>query len=273
MPAAVEEAPALVPAGAPAPRRGMPGWLTITLQRILLVGAVLAAWQVATDHFIDPFWVSQPSEIALRLWTMAASGDLLFHATATAWQALLGLLLGLVVGVLAGVLYAAFPRGAQVADPLVMGLYSVPRVAFAPLFIIWFGIGLFSKVMMAFSMVVFVYLLNTAQGLREVDRDLLDAMRSMRARPLWLLWHVRLPAILPWIFGATRIGIGLALVGSVLGELLGANRGLGWYVERSGGRLDTTGVMAGLVALMAIAVIGNEIVRLIERLALRGAAR
>ncbi|WP_424134924.1 ABC transporter permease [Roseomonas chloroacetimidivorans] len=255
------------------PRRMMPAWLSATLQRILLIGVVLAVWEVATDHYVDPFWVSQPSLIAARLWQMAASGDLVWHASATAWQALLGLLLGLVVGVLAGVLYAAFPRGAQLADPLVMGLYSVPRVAFAPLFIIWFGIGLLSKVMMAFSMVVFVYLLNTAQGLREVDRDLLDAMRSMRARPLWLLWHVRLPAILPWIFGATRIGLGLALVGSVLGELLGANRGLGWYVERSGGRLDTTGVMAGLIALMVIAVVGNEIVRLIERFTLRGAVR
>lgn len=251
-----------------APRPALPQWLTDALQRLAFVAVVLAAWELATDSYVDPFWISRPSLIAERLWQMALSGDLLWHSTATAWQALLGLLMGLVVGVAAGVLYAAFPRGARLADPLVMGLYSVPRVAFAPLFIIWFGIGLLSKVMMAFSMVVFVYLLNTAQGLREVDRDLLDAMRSMRAGPLWLLWHVRLPAILPWVFGATRIGLGLALVGSVLGELLGANRGLGWYVERSGGRLDTTGVFAGLVALMVIAVIGNEIVRIVERLSL-----
>jgi NitT/TauT family transport system permease protein len=222
-------------------------------------------WEFASGRLVNDFWISRPTLIGERLWELAISGDLWWHASATGWQALLGLLLGLVVGVAFGVAFAALPRLAEALDPLVMALYSVPRIAFAPLFIIWFGIGLFSKVMMAFSMAVFVILLNTHQGLKEVDKDLLDLVQSMRASRWYRFSRIQFPAVLPWIFGGIRIAIGLALIGSVLGELLGSNRGLGWYVERAGGTLDTTGVFAGLVALMALAIIANESVRVLER--------
>ena len=235
------------------------------LPRLLGAIAILALWEAASGRLLDEFWVSRPSLIGERLWTLAVSGDLWWHASATGWQALLGLLSGLVVGVAIGVAFHALPRVADALDPLVMALYSVPRIAFAPLFIIWFGIGLLSKVMMAFSMAVFVFILNTHQGLKEVDRDLLDLARSMRASRWYRFTRIQIPAVLPWIIGGTRIAIGLALIGSVLGELLGSNRGLGWYVERAGGTLDTTGVFAGLVALMVLAVLANESVRLIER--------
>ena len=243
---------------------GAPSSRNVLLPRLLGSLFILGCWEAASGRLLDEFWVSRPSLIAERLWALALSGDLWWHASATGWQALLGLLSGLVVGVAIGVAFHALPRIADALDPLVMALYSVPRIAFAPLFIIWFGIGLLSKVMMAFSMAVFVFLLNTHQGLKEVDRDLLDLARSMRASRWYRFTRIQVPAVLPWIFGGARIAIGLALIGSVLGELLGSNRGLGWYVERAGGTLDTTGVFAGLVALMALAVVANESVRLIE---------
>lgn len=243
---------------------GAPSSRNVLLPRLIGSVLILAGWEAASGRLLDEFWVSRPSLIAERLWALALSGDLWWHASATGWQALLGLLSGLVVGVAIGVAFHALPRIADALDPLVMALYSVPRIAFAPLFIIWFGIGLLSKVMMAFSMAVFVFLLNTHQGLKEVDRDLLDLARSMRASRWYRFTRIQVPAVLPWIFGGARIAIGLALIGSVLGELLGSNRGLGWYVERAGGTLDTTGVFAGLVALMALAVVANESVRLIE---------
>ena len=233
--------------------------------RMLFLLAVLALWEAVSRTVLDPFWLSMPSLIAARLWTLGASGDLFLHAGVTLWQAFLGLALGLPVGVGAGIVLAASPRIAETVDPFLMGFYSLPRIALAPLFIIWFGIGLFSKVMMVFSLVVFVFILNAYQGLREVDRDLLSLMRTMRAPRGYVIRRVQIPAILPWILAALRINVGLALVGSVLGELLGANRGLGWYVEFSGGRLDTTGVFTGLVALMVAAMIINEAVKWLER--------
>ncbi|RAI38385.1 ABC transporter permease [Rhodoplanes roseus] len=261
--AAIDTSPSITDTrGRPATRAG---WFRLAAERIAVVAAAIAVWELAARTVIDPFWISSPSLVGVRLWQLAVSGDLLWHAQATVWQALLGSALGLVCGVAIGALLARYSRVAAAVDPILMGLYSLPRIALAPLFIIWFGIGLLSKVMMVFSFVVFIFLLNTMQGLRAVDPDLVDLMRSMRATPAFIARRVQLPSILPWLVTAARISVGLALIGSVLGELLGANRGLGWYVEHASGRLDTTGVFAGLVALMVIAVALNTLVDLAER--------
>jgi NitT/TauT family transport system permease protein len=232
--------------------------------RLLVLLLTLVAWEIAAKTVIDPFWVSQPSLIFVRIWELASTGMLFVHAATTLWQAVLGMALGLPIGVAIGILLAAWPRFAQVVDPFLMGLYSLPRIALAPLFVIWFGIGLWSKVMLVFSLVVFVFILNTYQGLREVDRDLVNLMRTMRASRAYMLRRVQIPSILPWIIAAFRINVGMALIGSVLGELLGSNRGLGWYIEYSGGRLDTTGVFTGLIVLMVIALVINELVKAAE---------
>jgi NitT/TauT family transport system permease protein len=232
--------------------------------RLLVLLVALIVWEVGARTVIDPFWVSQPSLIAKRLWDLGSSGILFVHAGITLWEAALGMALGLPVGVAVGVVLAAWPRFSEVIDPFIMGLYSLPRIALAPLFVIWFGIGLWSKVMLVFSLVVFVFILNTYQGLREVDRDLVSLMRTMRASRLYTLRRVQIPSILPWIIAAFRINVGMALIGAVLGEMLGSNRGLGWYIEFSGGRLDTTGVFTGLIVLMVIALGINEAVKAAE---------
>src|ERR1700727_1510957 len=129
-------------------------------------------------------------------------------------------------------------------------------------------IGLIATVMMSFSMVVFVFILNVTEGIRTVDPDMVDLMRTMRAPKSYILRKVTIPSIVPWLIASFRIGIGLSLVGAVVGELIGANRGLGWYVVRAGGQLDTTGVFAGLFLLMLIAMIANQIIFMIEQRAL-----
>jgi NitT/TauT family transport system permease protein len=240
--------------------------------RLVILAVLLGAWQYAADRLIGTFWISSPSLIGEWLWLLHRSGDLYWHAEMTVWQAFVGLVFGLVVGVALGLLLGAMPRIAAIVDPFIMALYSLPRIALAPLFILWFGIGLLSKIVMVFSLVFIVFVLNTMNGLREIDRDLISLMRTMRAGRLYVIRRVQLPSLVPWVFAALRISIGLALIGSVLGELLGANRGLGWYIEDAGGRLDTTGVFAGLVALMIVAVLANEVVKLLERWAL-GAGR
>lgn len=240
-------------------------WSSVAVQRLLLVAALLGTWELSAVFLFNPFWSSKPSLIAARLAQMAGSGELFRHLGATLSEAGIGLLLAALVGIPLGMALARSPHVARVVDPVVMGLYGLPRVALAPLFVLWFGIGLASKVMMSFSMVVFIFLLNIQEGIRTIDRDLLDLMTSMRASRAYLARKVLLPAVVPWILASLRIGVGLALIGSVVGELIGANKGLGWYIEKSAGQLDTTGVFTGLVVLMAIAMACNHAIALLER--------
>ena len=234
-------------------------------QQILLLAVLLLAWEAAGAWLVDPFWCSRPSWIAQRLWQMLLGGQLWRHASTTLQEAGLGLAMGAVFGTALGLLMARYARASRVAEPLFMGLYSLPRVALAPLFVLWFGIGLLSKVMMSFSMVVFIFVLNVLEGVRSLEQDPIDLMRSMRATPGYIARRVLLPAIAPWIVAALRIGVGLSLIGSVVGELIGSNRGLGWYIERSAGQLDTTGVFSGIVTLLAIAMLANQAVALLEK--------
>ena len=232
--------------------------------RLLLTAVLLVAWEVAATTVTTPFWISQPTRVFDRLVTLTMNGLLFWHVAATLQSALLGLALGGVVGVVLGILLGARPRIAEVVDPLLMGLNSLPRVALAPLFIIWFGIGLPSKVILAFSLVVFPVLINTYQGVRGVDQSLVDVLRTMRASGWQIARRVILPSTLPWIMAGLRIGLGMSLIGAVVGELVGANRGVGYYVEAAAANFDTTGVFAGLVILMVLTIALNELMKLIE---------
>lgn len=238
---------------------------SILAQRTALIVALLGLWELSGLFLFNPFWSSRPSLIFERIGAMALSGELWRHTSTTLEEAGIGLLLAAVVGVAVGIALARAPHVAKVVEPIIMGLYGLPRVALAPLFILWFGIGLFSKVMMSFTMVVFVFILNVIEGVGTIDSDHLDLMHSMRASRLYQVRRVLLPAIVPWILASFRIGIGLALIGAVVGELIGANRGLGWYIQDAGGALDTTGVFSGLIVLMAIAMAANQIVAYVER--------
>ncbi|WJR80991.1 ABC transporter permease [Bradyrhizobium sp. NP1] len=232
--------------------------------RLALIIGLLLIWELAAGRLFNEFWSSRPSLIGERLIALLRSGELSRHVYATVAEALLGLLLGAVVGTPIGVALARYRRAAKIVDPFVMGLYGLPRVALAPMFILWFGISLFAKIMMSFSMVLFVFIMNVTEGIRTVDPDIIDLMRTMRASRSYIMRKVTLPSIVPWLIASFRIGIGLSLVGAVVGELIGANRGLGWYVTRAGGQLDTTGVFTGLFLLMLVAMIANQIIFMIE---------
>jgi NitT/TauT family transport system permease protein len=246
---------------ADAPISGISTWLW----RLGLIAALLLVWEFSAGSLFNEFWSSRPSLIGERLMVLFKTGEIWRHLDATVSEALLGLLLGALVGTLIGIALARYRRAATIVDPFVMGLYGLPRVALAPMFILWFGISLFAKVMMSFSMVVFVFILNVTEGIRTVDPDMVDLMRTMRAPKSYIMRKVTIPSIVPWLLASFRIGIGLSLVGAVVGELIGANRGLGWYVLRAGGQLDTTGVFTGLFILMLVAMIANQVIFQIER--------
>lgn len=246
------------------------GWrIPLFIQRIMLILVLLGIWEAASVFADARFWVSRPTLILERIIEMIGTGELFKHLFATLTEAGLGLALAGLVGIPVGIAMERFPHVAKLVEPIIMGIYGLPRVALAPLFILWTGIGLASKVLLSFSMVVFVFLMNVSEGVRSIDKDMLDLMSTMRAKRSFVMRMVVLPAIVPWILTAVRIGIGLSLIGSVVAELVGSNRGLGWYIQKSGGQLDTTGVFAGLIILMIVAMAANFLIVAAERRLLR----
>lgn len=235
----------------------------------IVVGVlILALWQLASQIF-GTFTLSSPWLIVQRIAQLVTTGALWPDLTTTLVETFAGLAIGMVLGVALGVLIASSTTVGRWFYPYIMALYSLPRVALAPLFIVWFGIGLESKIFMVVTMVVFVAFYNTYQGMRGIDPDLLDMTRSFRASAMARLRWAILPSIAPWILTSLRLSIALALIGAVIAELVGASQGLGYFMGYSANVLDTTGVFAGLVIITVIAMITEQIVALVERRTLR----
>lgn len=233
--------------------------------RVVLALLLLALWEYASGRWVDPFFLSKPSQVWARLARLAGNGELLLHLGVTLQETLLGLLLGMAVGVPAGVLFARSPLLSNIAQPFVMAFYSLPRVSLAPLFILWFGLGLLSKVMLVFTMVVFVAFYNSYQGVKSVDPDLIEMMRSMKASPRQITRWVIFPSIRSWVMASLRLNIGMALIGAVIGEMFASSRGLGYYIQYSSGMFDTTGVFTGLLIVMVTAIVLEALLGWLDR--------
>jgi NitT/TauT family transport system permease protein len=226
--------------------------------------AVLVLWQVAAQIGTNKRWISSPIEVAERAWDMAVDGTLQMHTWQTLQEALLGLLLGMLIGTVIGLVLGHWRRLSDALDPVIMGLYSLPRVSLAPLFIIWLGIGMAAKVALVVSLVGFVALYNVREGLKSIDGELVDAFRSMNASRIAMLRYVIAPSLVPWLLTAMRICIGMALIGAVVGEMIGASRGLGWYVSHATNVYDITGSITALFVLGILAMILNALLGLVE---------
>ena len=195
--------------------------------RLAVLVVFAGAWESATrTGAINPFWVSSPSLIVLDLWKSVASGSVFLHIAITLYEAFLGFATGAVVGIGSGFALARWDPLARVLDPYVTALNSLPRVALAPLFILWFGIGVTSKVILAFSLVVFILLVNTYAGAKNVDQDLVIISRLLGATRRQLTVKVILPSSIPWIFAGLRLGLAYALIGAVVGEVIVAQAGI-----------------------------------------------
>lgn len=238
---------------------------SVWLGRIILFVVVTGLWELLSGRVFNAFWLSKPSLIAKRIYDMTLSGDLWFHMSITLQEAIVGLLIGMVGGTLLGVAIAFSGIFQKWVYPYIMALYSLPRVSLAPLFIVWFGIGMSSKILMVVAMVIFVAFYNAYEGVRNIDKDLLDMMSTFKAKWTHKLSWVVFPSITTWILTSLRLNIGMALIGSVIAELVGSNRGLGYYITYSSNMLDTTGIFTGLVLVMIIAVVLEQIIIQIER--------
>jgi NitT/TauT family transport system permease protein len=230
-------------------------WAKIRLWRIFLLVGFLTAWEVATRRaWIDPFFVSQPTVLATQIFDWIRSGFIFRHLWVTIQETILGFVLGTLLGVGVGFLFAHWETLAHIFDPLMVALNAMPRVVLAPLFILWFGLGLLSKVVMVVSLVFFVVFFSTYTGLREVDRDLVNNARILGASPRHMIRHVLLPSALTWIFSSLRTSVGFALIGAVVGEYLGSHEGMGYVISYAESMFNATGVLAGLLVLMAAVI-------------------
>jgi NitT/TauT family transport system permease protein len=228
--------------------------------------ALIAAWQITTRWgWVDPFFFSRPSNIAARIAEWFATGSIYRHLWTTALETVLAFLIGAGLGVLFGFAFARNPALSGVFDPYLKIANSLPRVVLAPIFTLWFGLGVLSKVAFGVTLVFFIVFFNTYQGIREVDANLLNNTRMLGATERDLIRHVLLPSALVWILSSLHTSVGLALVGAVVGEYLGSARGLGYVIAQAEGTFDTTGVFAGMTVLAAFTIAVDLLVTLVER--------
>ena len=234
--------------------------------QIGLFVALIAAWQITTRWgWVDPFFFSRPSDIAARIAEWFATGSIYRHLWTTALETVLAFLIGAGLGVLLGFAFARNPALSGVFDPYLKIANSLPRVVLAPIFTLWFGLGVLSKVAFGVTLVFFIVFFNTYQGIREVDANLLNNTRMLGATERDLIRHVLLPSALVWILSSLHTSVGLALVGAVVGEYLGSARGLGYMIAQAEGTFDTTGVFAGMTVLAAFTIAVDLLVTLVER--------
>lgn len=266
---------------APEVQRELPAHLTpaaarykIRLIRLLsipvtLLVALIVWWAVAQAAGLPAFILPPPGLVAARLAQSLGDGSLLRHAGFTLLEVLLGLVVGSSLASVLGYGLAKSRLVEQLVAPYLVATQAIPVVAIAPLLVIWFGPGLFSKVLICSMTVFFPVLINTVVGMRAVPEDLRDLMRSLQATPVQTLRLLELPAALPVLMGGLRIGATLSVIGAVVGELVGSDRGLGFLINVARGQYDTALVFVALFALITLAVLLYGAVVLLEHRVLR----
>lgn len=240
--------------------------------RLAVVGGLLALWQFLPGKSLR-FWMSGPADIGTRLWSWMLDGSLWEHLGATLTAMSLGYGIGTAAGVSLGLLFGFLPKLYRVLSPYIAALYAMPKIALAPLFIIVFGIGIESKVVLVAITVFFLVLNTTLDGIRNVDRDLIQALGLMGATRFEVIRKILLPAALPWIFTGMRISVRYAFTNTLLAELISANKGIGFLIEYYSGIFDATGTYAAILVLVIMSVGLTEVLTRVEQAMARGHGR
>jgi len=237
----------------------------LRLWQTLLLAAVLLVWHVAALDRQVAFFFGQPLHVAQIIWDwFVTQGDIYRHLGVTLTETLLAFVIGTIAGLGVG-LWLGLARGASaVLDPYIKAMNSMPRVILAPIFGMWFGLGIWSKVALAVTLVFFIVFFNVYQGVREVSNTLLDNARMLGANRQQLLRHVYIPSATSWVFSSLHTSVGLAFVGAVVGEYLGSASGVGYLILQAEGTLDINTVFAGIVVLTVFALVLDAIVTLVE---------
>jgi NitT/TauT family transport system permease protein len=246
-------------------RREVPLWVW----QVAFGVCVLAVWEMLADRVLDPFFFSSPTRVLGYLREYITEGEFLGDLRFSMRAAITGYLLGVSFGVLLGLVLAATRRVAEILNPYILAIYGIPRIALAPLFIVWFGIGIQSKIYMAALMALFLSFFNTFTGVRQVEPNYVDIARVAGASRFAINRKVVLPAASPWIIAGLRISIPYALVAALVAEFIASTEGLGFRIALSSQQFNTTGVMGGVIIIMLIVLVANLLLDRAENRILR----
>jgi NitT/TauT family transport system permease protein len=247
----------------------------LALYHALLLGGLFGFWYLMTEpglippfYFDDPtrakFFFGQPQEVFKRIWNWFSGGSIYLHLGVTLFETLLAFVIGTLLGLVMGLWLALAPTASTLADPYIKAMNAMPRVILAPIFAVWFGLGITSKVVFGVTLVFFIVFFNVYQGVKEVSPVVLANARMLGASGKQLLRHVYLPSATSWVFSSLHTSVGLAFVGAVVGEYLGSARGVGYLIHQAEGVFDIDTVFAGILVLTIFALILDFAVTKIE---------
>ena len=242
----------------------------ISLQ-ILVAVVSIGLWQLLTTvpifgvTVLPPFFFSTPLDVASRIVKWFAEGTIWKHLYITLLEATLAFIIGSVGGVLVGFWFARQPLVAAVFDPYVKMMNALPRVILAPIFALWLGLGIWSKVALGVTLVFFIVFFNVYQGVKEVSITVLNNARMLGMNERQLMRHVYWPSAMSWMFSSLHTSVGFAVVGAVVGEYLGAAAGLGYLIQQAEGVFDVAGVFAGMFVLAAFVIAIDAVVTVVEK--------
>ena len=249
----------------------------LRLWQVLLLAAVIALWHVLTAPGLLPnfifendqqaaFFFGEPPKVAQRIWAwFVTDADIYRHLGVTLVETLLAFAIGAAFGLGGGLWLALSPMASALLEPYVKAANSMPRIILAPIFAVWFGLGIASKVALGVTLVFFIVFFNVYQGIKEVSPVVLANARMLGASQRHLLRHVYLPSATAWVFSSLHTSVGLAFVGAVVGEYLGSAMGVGYLIHQAEGVFDINTVMAGIVVLTAFALALDGAIGRIER--------
>ena len=233
---------------------------------MILALVVLLLWEFNPEILgINAFWLSRPSLVLEAAGVLHSEGSLLPHVWVTLLETALGLGLGCFVGIALGIFFGSSRLLREIFEPFLLVANAFPKIAMAPLFLIWFGIGLEMKVAVAFSLVVVVMILSTYSGVILVRQELVNNARLMGANQLQIFFKIVLPSIVPWLFAGLKISIAFALVGAVLGEFIAAQNGIGFLIDDGMANFESALVFLGLVLLLIIVWLINSFMEAVGR--------
>lgn len=238
----------------------------VAVGRALFVGAVLLLWGYASGRWIDHQAISDPVSVLQALYHLVETGRLWPDLGQTVLEVVAGYGFGALAAVLVASLFALFPSLEQAMRPILISIYSIPKVALAPLIIMWFGLGIAPKIILAGGFVFFIVFMNLIAGIESVNRNHVNVVRVMGAGRLTVLRKIVLPTAVPFLFLGLRLAIPEAMIGAVIGEFISGSQGLGFLVYSASNELNTAVSMAALVVLVMVVAFGDALLGLCEKL-------